>query len=103
MVALAFICWNGCLMLGGWLGVFMWVGMGWLGMGGGMLGVPTVVAPGCLDMVNFGEPATVPARFAGRLFYHHNPQVTLMRTSPAPRIIPAAKCVKRIQPKRYAL
>ena len=48
----------------------------------GKMGVPTVVAPGCLDMVNFGEPATVPARFAGRLFYHHNPQVTLMRTSP---------------------
>ena len=44
-------------------------------------GVPTVIAPGCLDMVNFGEPDTVPAKFAGRTFYHHNPQVTLMRTS----------------------
>jgi len=46
-------------------------------------GVPVVVAPGCLDMVNFGEPATVPAKFKGRTFYHHNPQVTLMRTTPA--------------------
>jgi len=46
-------------------------------------GVPVVLAPGCLDMVNFGEPATVPATFAGRTFYHHNPQVTLMRTNPA--------------------
>lgn len=45
-------------------------------------GIPTVVAPGCLDMVNFGEPATVPAQFAGRNFYAHNPQVTLMRTTP---------------------
>ncbi len=44
-------------------------------------GVPAVVAPGCLDMVNFGEPASVPARFAGRRFYQHNPQVTLMRTT----------------------
>lgn len=44
-------------------------------------GVPAVIAPGCLDMVNFGEPDTVPAKFAGRTFYHHNPQVTLMRTS----------------------
>jgi uncharacterized protein (UPF0261 family) len=43
--------------------------------------VPTVIAPGCLDMDNFGEPDTVPAKFAGRTFYHHNPQVTLMRTS----------------------
>ena len=46
-------------------------------------GVPAVIAPGCLDMVNFGEPQTVPARFAGRLFYQHNPQVTLMRTNAA--------------------
>ena len=46
-------------------------------------GVPAVIAPGCLDMVNFGEPESVPARFAGRRFYRHNPQVTLMRTTPA--------------------
>ena len=45
--------------------------------------IPAVIAPGCLDMVNFGERASVPAKFAGRLFYHHNPQVTLMRTTPA--------------------
>lgn len=44
--------------------------------------VPVVAAPGCLDMVNFGEPDSVPEKFAGRLFYHHNPQVTLMRTTP---------------------
>ena len=45
-------------------------------------GTPAVVAPGCLDMVNFGAPETVPAKFSGRKFYHHNPQVTLMRTTP---------------------
>jgi uncharacterized protein (UPF0261 family) len=45
-------------------------------------GVPAVVAPGCLDMVNFGERQTVPKKFAGRSFYIHNPQVTLMRTTP---------------------
>jgi uncharacterized protein (UPF0261 family) len=43
-------------------------------------GTPAVVAPGCLDMVNFGAPETVPARFKDRLFYQHNPNVTLMRT-----------------------
>jgi len=43
--------------------------------------VPAVVAPGCLDMVNFGEPASVPNRYASRNFYQHNPQVTLMRTT----------------------
>jgi uncharacterized protein (UPF0261 family) len=46
------------------------------------LTVPVIVAPGCLDMVNFGVPATIPAKFAGRTLYRHNPQVTLMRTTP---------------------
>lgn len=46
-------------------------------------GVPAIIAPGCLDMVNFGAPETVPDKFKDRLFYHHNPQVTLMRTTPA--------------------
>ncbi|HZG89860.1 MAG TPA: Tm-1-like ATP-binding domain-containing protein [Pseudonocardia sp.] len=46
-------------------------------------GVPYVGSCGALDMVNFGAPATVPERFAGRTFYEHNPQVTLMRTTPA--------------------
>jgi uncharacterized protein (UPF0261 family) len=44
-------------------------------------GVPAVVAPGCLDMVNFGERQTVPEKHTGRTFYIHNPQVTLMRTT----------------------
>jgi uncharacterized protein (UPF0261 family) len=45
-------------------------------------GIPAIVTPGCLDMVNFGEPASVPQKFAGRTFYQHNAQVTLMRTTP---------------------
>ncbi len=44
--------------------------------------VPAIVTPGCLDMVNFGPRDSVPAKFAGRNFYQHNPQVTLMRTTP---------------------
>ena len=49
----------------------------------GAAGLPQVIAPGALDMVNFGPPATVPERFAGRLFFEHNPTVTLMRTTAA--------------------
>src|SRR5437867_5128537 len=45
-------------------------------------GVPAIVAPGCLDMVNFHGPETVPAKFKGRTFDQHNPQVTLRRTTP---------------------
>lgn len=48
----------------------------------GRLGIPQVVAPGALDMANFGPPATVPERFRERRFYQHNPTVTLMRTTP---------------------
>ena len=44
--------------------------------------VPYVGSVGALDMVNFGAADTVPERYADRLFYEHNPQVTLMRTTP---------------------
>jgi uncharacterized protein (UPF0261 family) len=45
-------------------------------------GVPQVIVPGCLDMVNFWAPETVPKKFKGRRFYQWNPNVTLMRTTP---------------------
>jgi uncharacterized protein (UPF0261 family) len=45
--------------------------------------LPQVIAPGCVDMVNFWSPDSVPAKYAGRKFYHWNPNVTLMRTTPA--------------------
>ena len=45
-------------------------------------GVPQVISLGALDMVNFGPRATVPEKFAGRRFYQHNPNITLMRTTP---------------------
>jgi uncharacterized protein (UPF0261 family) len=45
-------------------------------------GVPQVVSVGATDMVNFYGPASVPARFSDRLFYRHNANVTLMRTTP---------------------
>ncbi|MBN3269137.1 Tm-1-like ATP-binding domain-containing protein [Bordetella bronchiseptica] len=44
-------------------------------------GVPYVGSCGALDMVNFGAMDTVPAAYRERLFYPHNPQVTLMRTT----------------------
>jgi uncharacterized protein (UPF0261 family) len=47
----------------------------------GAAGLPQVIAPGALDMVNFGPRGTVPDRFADRLLYVHNPTVTLMRTT----------------------
>jgi len=45
-------------------------------------GTPAVIAPGCLDMVNFWAPETVPERLAGRRLYRHNEKQTLVRTTP---------------------
>lgn len=49
----------------------------------GRRAIPQVVAPGALDMVNFGPPDTVPARYADRRFHRHNAGTTLMRTTPS--------------------
>ena len=44
--------------------------------------LPYVGSVGAVDMVNFGAPETAPALYKGRQFHAHNPQVTLMRTTP---------------------
>jgi len=44
--------------------------------------VPYVGSCGALDMVNFHARDTVPLRFQGRKLHIHNPNVTLMRTTP---------------------
>jgi uncharacterized protein (UPF0261 family) len=44
--------------------------------------IPQVVTPACIDMCNFWAPETIPARYQDRKFYHWNPNVTLMRTTP---------------------
>ncbi|TIX37089.1 MAG: UPF0261 family protein, partial [Mesorhizobium sp.] len=45
--------------------------------------LPYVGSVGALDMVNFWAPPAIPDRYRGRLFYEHNSNVTLMRTTPA--------------------
>jgi uncharacterized protein (UPF0261 family)/ABC-type branched-subunit amino acid transport system ATPase component len=44
--------------------------------------VPYVGSCGALDMVNFGPLDTVPERYRARKLHVHNPNVTLMRTTP---------------------
>lgn len=43
--------------------------------------IPQLIAPGAVDMVNFGPPSSVPAELLGRQFYSHTPYTTLMRTT----------------------
>ena len=45
------------------------------------MGIPQVVVPGCLDMVNFAQLDSVPSKYAGRQLYNWAPDVTLMRTN----------------------
>lgn len=45
------------------------------------VGIPQIVVPGCLDMVNFGSPNTLPEEFKSRRLYSWAPDVTLMRTN----------------------
>jgi uncharacterized protein (UPF0261 family) len=45
----------------------------------GRLGLPQVVVPGCVDFFNQGPMDSVPARYASRKRYFHNPVATLVR------------------------
>ena len=59
-------------------------------------GVPAVVVPGCLDMVNFWAPDSVPDRYRRRRFYRHNPNVTLMRTTPEENLELGRRLAQRV-------
>jgi uncharacterized protein (UPF0261 family) len=48
----------------------------------GRKGIPQLVCPGAIDMVNFGPLETVPEQFRSRNLHIHNSSVTLMRTTP---------------------
>lgn len=60
------------------------------------LGMPQVVVPGCLDMVNFGKFETVPKHYECREFYCWSPEVTLMRTNKEENKILAERLVQKI-------
>jgi uncharacterized protein (UPF0261 family) len=51
------------------------------------MGIPQVVVPGCLDMVNFAHLDTVPEQYKSRELYSWAPDVTLMRTNKDENII----------------
>lgn len=44
-------------------------------------GVPAVLVPGCVDMINFWAKDTVPEKYRNRKIYEWNPNVTLVRTN----------------------
>lgn len=64
----------------------------------GKQGIPQLVIPGCVDMVNFGPPETVPQRYqtGDRVFYSWDPFVTLMRTNISENIAIAGAIASRV-------
>jgi uncharacterized protein (UPF0261 family) len=45
----------------------------------GEKGIPQIITPGCIDIINFLAPETLPDRYKGRPLCFHNPQATLPR------------------------
>lgn len=61
------------------------------------MGIPQVVVPGCLDMVNFAHIDTVPEQYKNREFYKWAPDVTLMRTNIEENKILGERLVRKLQ------
>jgi len=62
----------------------------------GRRGIPQVVVPGALDVINFGPADSVPARFADRDVVVHNPSVCAVRTTPEEAAHVAGTLVRRL-------
>jgi uncharacterized protein (UPF0261 family) len=64
----------------------------------GRLGIPQVVAPGALEVVNFGPRDTLPETFAGpqRRFVIHSPSVTSVRVTAGEAATIGARFAERI-------
>jgi len=45
----------------------------------GERGIPQIITPGNVELINFLGPETVPHQYRNRLLHVHNPQATLMR------------------------
>ncbi|WP_332914659.1 Tm-1-like ATP-binding domain-containing protein, partial [Algoriphagus boritolerans] len=60
------------------------------------MGIPQVVVPGCLDMVNFAHLDTVPGQYKERQLYSWAPDVTLMRTEAQENIELAKMIAERL-------
>jgi len=60
------------------------------------MGIPQVVVPGCMDMVNFAHLDTVPHAFADRHLYSWAPDVTLMRTDERENAILGERLARKV-------
>lgn len=47
----------------------------------GDMGLPQIIVPGCLDMVNYAQVHTLPKKYKERQLFSWSPDITLMRTN----------------------
>jgi uncharacterized protein (UPF0261 family) len=62
------------------------------------LGLPQVIVPGGMDVVNFVRKETVPQRYQERQFYQHTPDAILMRTDISENLRAAEVVAERLNP-----
>jgi uncharacterized protein (UPF0261 family) len=63
----------------------------------GQLGIPQVLCPGAIEVLVFGEPESVPARYHGRTLIRHSPQITDLRLNEAEMAEVGREVAKRLQ------
>src|SRR5262249_12255062 len=62
----------------------------------GRLGLPQVLCPGAIEVLVFGEPHTVPARYRGRTLIRHSPQITDLRLNKEEMVQVAEEVARRL-------
>jgi uncharacterized protein (UPF0261 family) len=63
----------------------------------GKLGLPQVLCPGAIEVLVFGEPATVPAAYRGRTLIRHSPQITDVRLNRDEMVRVAEEVARRLR------
>lgn len=66
------------------------------------MGIPLVVVPGCMDMVNFSHLDTVPEKYRDRHLYSWAPDVTLMRTNEEENLILGSRLAQKLNASKVA-
>ncbi len=66
----------------------------------GRLGLPQVLCPGAIEVLVFGPPDTVPARYKGRTLIRHSPQITDLRLNKEEMIRVAEEVAARLRHTR---
>ena len=61
------------------------------------MGIPQIVVPGCMDMVNFAQMDTLPEKYKSRKLYSWAPDVTLMRTDISENRILGEQLVEKLK------